>query len=388
MFIMLVIMQVFSSVSVLFAYGVYNNFRYERSSELAETTSITVGFSESVRFADIKEAMSEVPKDILTECESIMLSTKYYTDGSSVISEPLVDEMKEWETDGDINFGVPEENILSLLISMKFDAEQGQYIYLPEDYDAYSSNTLEGEFITQEEYSSDKKQIAYCKGSSPIDWRVGSIVDFCGEEYTVNAKYRTLHTYSPSRIDMSFYAAPDDMRIISLNYYFEGFVPKRSYNAVTSVFENRFGESVSIVEPPEVELDDHNYYTTIMAIAMMFIIVPAINFGILFCYIVSLRSRMIAVFRIEGGTRRSSLKMFLGEYLIISCSCFGVGSVVFRFALYPFLKEHFLYFETIYSVWVYLVTFAAYTVLTAIVSMIMINRVIAKTPSAQIRGVG
>ena len=128
MFVMLVIMQVFSSVSVLFAYGVYNNFRYERSSELADTTSITIGFSESVRFSDIKKAMNEVPKDILTESESIMLSTKYYTDGSSVISEPLVDEMKEWETDGGIIFGVPEENIVSILISMKYDPEQGQYM--------------------------------------------------------------------------------------------------------------------------------------------------------------------------------------------------------------------------------------------------------------------
>ncbi|MBR1384877.1 MAG: ABC transporter permease [Ruminococcus sp.] len=388
MFLMLVLMQIFSCVSVLFAYGVYNNFRYERSSELADTTAITINFDESVRFTDIREAMNEVPQDILTESASIMLSTKYYIDGSSVINEPLVDEMKEWETDGSIQFGVPQENIASILISMKYDAEEGQYIYLPEDYEVYSENTLEGSFIAQEDYSSGERVLAYCKGGPLLNYTVGSVVSFCGEEYTVCARYRTLHEIKPNRLDLSFYAAPDDMRVMSLNYYFEGFVPKKSYNAVTSIFTDCFGKSVTIPEPPEIELDDHNYYTTVMAIALMFIIVPAINFGILFCYIVSLRSRMIAVFRIEGGTRRSSLKMFLVEYLIISCSCFGVGSAVFRFALYPALKEHFLYFESIYSTGVYLVTFAAYTVLTAIVSLIMINRVIAKTPSAQIKGVG
>lgn len=386
MFVLVVVTQVLSGVCMLFAYGIYNNYRYERSSELVESTAITIRFDESVRYKDIKDVMNKVPKETLGESKGIMISTKYLINDSNNISEPLVDEQNEWKDEGGrIEYQVSDDEITSLLISMEYDKESGKYIYNRDDFTVYSENTLEGQFMSPEDYASGKKQLAYCYGGGIFAPEIGSKVLFCGEEYEVTARYRTLHDHVPNRIDVGFYSAPDDMRVYSLSYYFDGFVPKKRFEEVSELFYDRFGDSAEIQKPDDLELDDHAYYTTIMAIAVMFVVIPAINMAIILYYILELRNRISSVYRIEGGTRSMVISVYLAEFLPLSAICFIVGETIFGLVLFPYFSREFSYFSMIYSIWVYVVIFIVMILVVLAVLFLMLRIAVLRSPIQQIR---
>ena len=381
-FVLIIILQVLSAVSVVFAYGVYCNYRYERSSELLESTGFTFSFTEDIRLADIKAAMDEVPAEVITEAGHIQLFSVYTLNGAS-ISEPLVDEINERFENG--NFTLGDLEYVYIDIDMQYDPEKQEYVYEQKNYDFCREHIAEGEFIDNEDYSSGAKQLYFCKGSrfAPA---VGSTVELCGETFEVAGRFLTLDEHPDDQIVLSYYAVPDDLRVRSLSYYYDGFVPKTYYDRTVGIFKSRFGDMVHIQEPDELEIEDHNYYTTVMAIAVMFIVIPVINIGILLFYVVSIRNRMAAVFRIEGGTRGSIVLMFMKEYMLITAIDNAVGLALFRFVLYPLFKPRFAYFDRIYDIAVYPIFYGIMLSVTAFVLFVMLRLAVSKTPIGQIKG--
>ena len=382
-FVLIIILQVLSAVSVVFAYGVYCNYRYERSSEFIESTGLAFYFDEEIRLADIKAAMVEVPEEILTEADLIQLFSVYALDDSGNISEPLVDEINERFESGIYTLG--DTGYIYVDIDMQYDPEKLEYVYEHKKYDFCREHIAEGEFIDNEDYSSGAKQLYFCKGSrfAPA---VGSTVELCGEIFEVAGRFLTLDEHPDDQIVLSYYAAPDDIRVRSLSYYYDGFVPKTYYDRTVGIFKSRFGDMVHIQEPDELEIEDHNYYTTVMAIAVMFIVIPVINIGILLFYVVSIRNRMAAVFRIEGGTRGSIVLMFMKEYMLITAIDNAVGLALFRFLLYPLFKPRFAYFDSIYDIAVYPIFYGIMLSVTAFVLFVMLRLAVSKTPIGQIKG--
>jgi ABC-type antimicrobial peptide transport system permease subunit len=388
MFVLLIVMEFFATAIVLFSYGVYNNFKFEQSAQFVEASDIKITFSDNITLGEIKKVMNDVSRDILCESSEICLNSTYFADGSGDFERCLIEDIRSCVHDGVYDITIPEENIADIYIDMKYNPETDLYEYEPEAYEIYSKHTSEGEFLPYDDYSKGEKYLMYCRGEegNNMQYAIGSTVTVCGEEYKVLGRYSTLHDVQPNRLDISYYAAPDSMQIDSLSYYFEGFVPKKTFNEVTSLFKIEFGDNVTTNDPDDFLVDEHSYYSTVMLISLMFILVSAINFALLFRYILGVRNRSISIFRIEGCRRIKAVKMFAGEFALISLICFSVSTLVYNFAALPKLKNLFEYMDYIYSWKTYLIIFVMYMLVIMLTVIVMILRFIKKTPLNQIKG--
>lgn len=390
MFVLLIIMELFSSLIILFSFGVYNHFGMQQVAKEFDTTLIRISFKQNSSLGEIKEVMGQVSDEILSQTSEIQLVSSYYIDGSDTISECVTDTAYTYTENGPLIQNIPSENMADILMYMQYNSETGMYEQYYKDYNVYSGHVREGRFFSNEDYQSSEKYMAYCRGAKGMNmnYEVGSTVIFCGEEFEVIGRYATAFDphVAPNRLTFSYYSAPDSMEIGTVRYKFERFIPKDDFYTVASLFEDRFGDNITVNTPEDLLAIEHGYYSTVMLIAVLFIVISAINFSILFSYILYVRNKSISVFRIEGCSRERAVRIFASEFALISSVCFVIGALVYNFILLPRLKPIFEYMDYTYSLSNYIAIFAAYMIIIMFIITAMIKRSIRKTPLMQIRG--
>ena len=323
MFSLYILIQVIAALVIIFAYGIYMNFTYEQKSEFVEATAITISFKNGdVKLKDIKDVMDNVDINIKNSAKQMMLTSYYSLDDTEHVNSDLIWEMQNSLNDGVYNITIPDSEIATIYISTQYDPDTNKYKYSDDHYEVYSEHVAEGVFFSREEYDSHEKTICYCRGTDNFNWKIGSTIEFCGEKYVVKGRYNTLFDKQPNRIDVTYYNAPDNMRIDKLSYYFDYFVPKETFESVTSLFTERFGNKIEVNSPDDLLKDDNSYYYSISMIAMVFILIAGLNFAIYYRYILESRNRSLAIMRIEGQTKKKAIKAFLFEFSMSSTLIF------------------------------------------------------------------
>ncbi|MCC8135179.1 MAG: hypothetical protein LIO40_00640, partial [Ruminococcus sp.] len=137
------------------------------------------------------------------------------------------------------------------------------------------------------------------------------------------------------------------------------------------VYEN-FGDLASIPDLEIPESENYYLYNTIILISILIAILAAINFAVLYKYILSKRTKTLAVFRICGCTKAKTLRIFLSECMLITIPVFALTSLVYDRLILPILANHFEYIKSAYSPLLYLIIFGIYVVSSLIVLGTMI----------------
>lgn len=386
MFSLYILIQIIASLVIIFAYGVYMNFTYEQKSEFVEATAITISFKNGdVKLKEIKDVMDSVDINIKNSAKQIMLTSYYSLDDIEHVNSDLISEMQNSLNDGVYNITIPDSKIATIYISTQYDSNTNKYKYSDDLFEVYSEHVVDGEFFSREDYDSQENTICYCRGTENFKWKIGSTIEFCGEKYVVKGRYNTLFDKQPNRIDVTYYNAPDNMKIDKLSYYFDYFVQKETFENVTSLFTERFGNKIEVNSPDDLLKDDNSYYYSISIIAMVFILIAALNFAIYYRYILESRNRSLAIMRIEGQTNKETIKAFLFEFSISSIIIFLICITIYENILYSYLKNIFTYFDYIYSFKSYFVILVLYTVGTSLVIGLMIKRFVKKLPLEQMK---
>ncbi len=103
------------------------------------------------------------------------------------------------------------------------------------------------------------------------------------------------------------------------------------------------------------DTDTYYLYNNIMLISVLLAMLSALNFAMLYQYILQKRNKELAVFRLCGCTRAKATGIYLSECLWLSIPTYILGNILFDVLLKNVLIPFFPNMEHAFSLAVYLV---------------------------------
>ncbi len=369
-FILVLICIITSSFIINFSYGLYQNYNVIKEEESSEFTEIDIMINDN----------ASVTKEKIKDCV-FSVSDKTNDALKMYLVFPIVEEFYSRQ---DVDW-----NRLMNRFVVKNNTIR------PSEYFAQTlidnGNMISGEYFTDsQEINGDlvalvtppledetfKDTMVDC--TSEITTRIEGDkrwIKIQDKEYQVIGYHKQLATpYFPFE---SLDESTTFQDFIVLVFYKP--ITNSQYIDVKNNFETVFGSAVTVPDMDIPEAENYYLYNTIIIISILIAILAAINFAVLYKYILSKRMKMLAVFRICGCTKSKTLTMFLSECMIIAVPLFAATTLIYDKFVLPKLGQHFEYIESAYSIKLYLLIFGIYIVATLVVLLFMISGFLKKT---------
>ena len=161
--------------------------------------------------------------------------------------------------------------------------------------------------------------------------------------------------------------------------HFEKPITRSQYNEVRERFEDSFGSAITVPDLDIPEVENYYLYNTIIIISILIALLAAINFSVLYKYILFKRMKKLAVFRICGCTKVKAFTILISECMLLMIPLFVATTIIYNRFVLPKLGEHFKYIESAYSMKLYLLIFIIYTFASVIVLSFMIRGFLSKS---------
>lgn len=358
--VLLIIVQFFSVIVIIFSYGVSNHYNIktdavEGSSLVYEITKksndelINLGYStENIMTHDQTNAFLndilpflENKLDyffVLSKCDDIILmSSNGYINGEYTVSSQL---QRKVSKDNGENFTDKDMN-------------SGEKVVLA------PSN-----LVDEKGYVTIRNEQYFAKG----------ITNIAGMGCEVFIPYKSL---------------PSDATISSISLILTKPLLEDEYHYIAKIAKNYFGEEViNITEFEGINNESQNrVYRDIIVITALLIIVCAINYCIIYRYILEKRRRMFAISRICGCTKYKANIVYMVELLGISFVTLIIGIFTYAKFILPEAVHIFEYIELFYNSNVYVNISIAYMTVLFLTYSILIMRFVRQTPVSLIREV-
>lgn len=367
-FILVLICIITSSFIINFSYGLYQNYNVIKAEENSDFTriDITINDRDSVTKEKIKECVFSV-------------SNKTNNALRMYIVYPIIEEFYNRQN--------IDWNRLMCRFVVKDNTIRPSTDFAQSLID--NGNMISGEYFTEEQEQNGelvalvrpiadpqfKDTMVDC--TSEITTRVEGEkrwVEIQNKEYEVIGYHKQLATpYFPFE---SLDESTTFQDFIHLMFYKP--ITRPQYNEIKRNFEGVFGSAVTVPDMDIPESENYYLYNTIILISVMIAILAAINFAVLYKYILSKRTKTLAIFRICGCTKFKALGMFLTECMMIAVPLFALTTLVYDKYVLPKLGRHFEYIESAYSFKLYLLIFGIYIAATFVVLLFMINGFLRK----------
>ena len=335
LFYFLGFMVIISCIILEFAYGIFENYRIKQLSKIESHTEFVIDVLDK---ADgdcldkemLERCVAEFPKELEEKLNGIIV-----------------------EADGE-----NEEQVYCY-----FSMKNGKVTTYKEVYQNFMQNNLTTEYFSksQEENGESVALFPITQSGDLIQdiFTVrGQKIYFQGEEYRVIG----YQNFDDKPI-IPFAALKDNTKINSkadINISFREALNIQDYEMLKDCF-NRVAKEY--VEFPEVDLSEDNatLYNTMKIIAIFISIISAINFSILFQYLLEEYQKSYRIFRICGMSKQKMKWDFMMMGIIIAVLAFGMGSLLYHFGIYQtVLIKVFPYIQNIYSIKKYMFLFVLY----------------------------
>lgn len=193
------------------------------------------------------------------------------------------------------------------------------------------------------------------------------------------------HGGYPDTPEIPITAMSDDTQVIAfIRIDFEDSVTLYEYQNVCEAAQKAFGDLVW-VEPVKLpNVDTIRLYNTIIIIAVIISVIAAINFAILYRYILKKRYKQISYMRLCGMKYSSTVIMYLGECLLISVPVYVLTAFSFAKWILPWMSDVYAYGFDSYNSCVYIALFGIYFGISLVVLLVMLftgikkNRIISE----------
>ena len=349
-FILLIISVITSSIVIFFAYGVYQN--YNTILNYKEDDSY-----DDYIWVDYENTNSEyVTKEDLMNCLSEI----------DRISNGLQEQIVQYNVEG-----VLDDNSYEF----KFIYSNGKFKVAEE----FKENLKEYGNLTEGTYWSDYEEengICVALISDPDVFgdisalssiRYGSQLKIGGKIYDIIGK----QAWNEKGAMFPFSTISDDQLLTSTFISFNSAVSVKTYNQIRNIFNNYMGDKAIFEEIKMLDKETYYTYKTVILISVFIALIAAINFMILYRYIISTRKRTTAIFRILGLTTAKLNLMNMSECIILIVPFFIIGMVLYQTVFLPWLCTYFVHMREAYSSRIYFLLFIIFISISLVVIGIM-----------------
>ncbi len=350
-FILLIISVITSSIVIFFAYGVYQNYNtilnYKEDDSYDDY--IWVDYentnSEYVTKEDLMNCLSEIDRIsnglqeqiVQYNVEGVLDDNSYefkfiYSNGKFKVAEEFKENLKEY---GNLTEGTYWSD---------YEEENGICVALISDPDVFGDISA----LSSIRYVNQLKI-------------GGKIYDIIGKQ-----------AWNEKGAMFPFSTVADEQLLTSTLISFNSAVSVKTYNQIRDVFNNYMGDKAVFEEIRTIDKDTYYTYKTVILISVFIALIAAINFMILYRYIMSTRKRTTAIFRILGLTPAKLNFMNMSECIILIVPFFILGMVLYQTVFLPRLHTYFVYMQDAYTPFVYFLLFVIFISVSLIVIGIML----------------
>ena len=350
-FILLVISTITSAIVIFFSYGVYQNYNTILSYKEDDLSDDYIGInyvntgSEYVTKRDLLNCLSEID-DISNELreqiiqydvEGIIDNNSYefkflYCDGKFKVAEEFKENLKKYDNLTEGTYWSDYEEANGICVALISDpAVFGEISAL--DSIKYVNLLIIGGYIY---------------------------------DIICNLAWNEKGAMFP------FSTVADEQLLTSTLISFNSAVSVKTYNQIRDVFNNYMGDKAVFEEIRTIDKDTYYTYKTVILISVFIALIAAINFMILYRYIMSTRKRTTAIFRILGLTPAKLNFMNMSECIILIVPFFILGMVLYQTVFLPRLHTYFVYMQDAYTPFVYFLLFVIFISVSLIVIGIML----------------
>lgn len=363
-FFLIMLCVITSSFIVNFSYGLYQNYNVVIEKENSEQNEIVIDINDS----------SAITKEKIRNCV-ISVSSETNDKIGMYYIRPEIKPFTDGSEYGlmDIRFTVKNSQILPCDIIYQNLKNYGNWkggIYFSDEQE------INGERVAiAREVNTISPENCY---TTPITTRTEGAkrwIEVQGKEYEVIG-YHSLG-YAPY---VPFESLDDDTTFsLFIDIWFEAPITRPQYNELKNKFEGMFGSAITFPVMDIPESENYYLYNTIIVISILIALLAAINFAVLYKYILSKRTKKLAVFRICGCTKAKAFTMFISECMLLMIPLFVATTIIYDRFILPKLGDHFEYIESAYSIKLYLLIFMIYIVASAFVLSFMISGFLSKS---------
>ncbi|MCM1228261.1 MAG: hypothetical protein NC320_12735 [Clostridium sp.] len=349
-FILVIICVMASSFIINFSYGLYQNYNVVKENETSELYELEIPFNNDLtgNYADKKTLRDTV----LSFSDTLNENIDMY------LVQPYSDEVTEMDGGVDVRFTIKNGDFAPCEIFKENLQKFG--------------NLISGEYFSEEQEKKGET-VALVTVENPDDDDITKKLKINDETILFQDKeYKIIGVQLFQVLIVPFESLNDDTPINSLYLEFIKPLTRSQYDEVKEKISMAFGNLAEIPELDIPESENYYLYNTIIMISVLIAVLAAINFAVLYKYILSKRIKSLSVFRICGCTKFRALRMFLSECMLITVPVFALTALCYDRLVLPVLAKHFEYIRSAYSLTLYLIIFAIYVFSSLIVLGIMI----------------
>jgi hypothetical protein len=349
-FVLIIVCVAASTILLYFSFGMYHEYNCKIMESNDEATEIVISFAN----CDDKDYVTKkMLEDALCELDN---STSENIEAASIFSE--IDGEKY-----DCNIQVDNHVIHRGEVSAA-NLENNNLI-------------VQGRMFTKEEFD-EGSLVALIPdtGTYKVDENGNIIYEELPETITVqNKSYKVIGMGGLSDTPLVPFTTLDDTtRMYDIDIGFKSILTRAQYDDIVSCFRENMGDKAEI---PNLKLQDNDtlhYYRSMMLITILISVISAINFTILYCYIIEQRRRNLAIFRICGLSRSKTCLLFMGECLVLIFPAYILSALAYFKLLVPRLKHQYEYISNAYSAKITGMIFAVYAVVSVLIIFCNIYR--------------
>jgi len=191
-----------------------------------------------------------------------------------------------------------------------------------------------------------------------------------GEVYEIIAKHDWVADFL-----VPFTSLDNDMIVddLGLTIGFNNRVTYGQYKEVEKVVKENLGDIAIFVDHPELQASVRSLYSTAILVDALIVFVIAINFAILYQYILQRRKREIGIFLLCGLGRKRAVGLFTAGCFMLVFPCFLFGLIFYYCILLPAVSLLLPYINDGYNI----VSYLCMTIVFALISLLVIGGTVA-----------
>ncbi len=352
--ILIVLNIIISAFVICFSYGIYQNYN----------TVIDEGES-SIHLLEILPTKQK-------DNNQSSITTKMVIDTVKSLSDETLGNIEYFSCEALIPTSAIEKNLFSFVFSYS-DGKFHNDLFTDEEYNSYDK-------IVSINSAFRRKNVHYgfslANDNKVYDTKYigdANSIDINGEEFKI------IDTYCDDIMVSPITAFNNDTPIMEgVEINFKTDISRSQYDEIVGAVAMKMGDNAEVPEMDISPASELFYYRTILMISVLISILAALNFAVLYRFVLEKRIKMLTIFRICGCTKLRMIFTYLFECMIIGLPIFALTQLVYDKLVLPMLSNTFEYIGYAYSPLLYLAIFGIYAISSFIVLIIMISIYISR----------
>lgn len=365
-FSVMIVCVFISAWTMLFSYGLYQNYTTMLVESDSSTKEIPVGIAEgeTLTRGELKAYLDELPDALLNDVKLVFCSSWYEYDNS-------VNSYKE-----------------GMLVASRFTVRSGAYRTSSYIADMWINNGMiaTGRYFTDEDEINGTRTVMVPKKSMESAFWRKEHKNFIVDDNTAlifGQTFDIIGTHTSAGAVVPFLSIPEDIAVGSFTLVFENIVTRSDYETLVQTASKLARGKMIFPELPLPDEEQLGIYNNVIAISVLIAALTVINFAFLYNFIFEKRRRVIAIMRICGCTAARARAVCIGECCLICIPVFALGILTYIPFMKGVLSGIFAYMERSYTPAVYLVIFAVYAVTLLVIMGILLLRQIGRELSRE-----